>query len=123
MNTALRRYNVINEDSRLNFEGLRLEPNGRRVFIDNVAISIGLVEYQLLKFFISNPERAYSRAQLLEQVWNETADVDERTVDVRIRRLRKSLQSLNSYHYSRLIQTVRGVGYRFSNIHPISSLK
>ena len=83
-------------------------------------ISIGLVEYKLLNFFMNNPERVFSRAQLLDQVWHESVSVGERTVDVRVRRLRKALRTQNTRKYSRLIQTVRGKGYRFSTILPVS---
>jgi len=74
---------------------------------------MGPTEFKLLHFFMSHPERAYTRAQLLDHVWGTNVYVEERTVDVHIRRLRKVLQEGDSA-YSDLIQTVRGTGYRFS---------
>jgi two-component system phosphate regulon response regulator PhoB len=65
----------------------------------------------LLQFFMTHPERVYSRAQLIDLVWGDNVYVEERTVDVHVRRLR---QALEPYGYERLIQTVRGAGYRFS---------
>jgi two-component system phosphate regulon response regulator PhoB len=74
-------------------------------------IYIGPTEFKLLKFFMSHPERVYSRTQLLDLVWGRNVYIEERTVDVHIRRLRKAL---SVEHIEELIQTVRGVGYRFS---------
>ena len=75
---------------------------------------MGPTEFNLLHFFMSHPERAYTRGQLLDQVWGANVYVEERTVDVHIRRLRKALQQPQG-DYSELIQTVRGTGYRFSS--------
>jgi two-component system, OmpR family, phosphate regulon response regulator PhoB len=74
-------------------------------------VSLGPTEYRLLKFFMSHPDRVYSRAQLLDRVWGGNVYVEERTVDVHIRRLRKALEASGC---DRHIQTVRGAGYRFS---------
>ncbi|MDA9798697.1 winged helix-turn-helix domain-containing protein, partial [Luminiphilus sp.] len=74
---------------------------------------IGPTEFKLLYFFMTHPDRAFSRAQILDQIWGENVYVQERTVDVHIRRLRKLLKAENAA-YSDLIQTVRGTGYRFS---------
>jgi two-component system phosphate regulon response regulator PhoB len=74
---------------------------------------MGPTEFQLLHFFMAHPERAYTRSQLLDHVWGANVYVEERTVDVHIRRLRKVLQDVDEA-YSDLIQTVRGTGYRFS---------
>ena len=74
-------------------------------------MDISPTEFRLLHFFITHPERVYTRAQLLDQVWGQNVFVEERTVDVHIRRLRKTL---SPYGYDRFIQTVRSVGYRFS---------
>ncbi len=74
-------------------------------------IDMGPTEFKLLKFFMSHPERAYTRGQLLDQVWGANVYVEERTIDVHIRRLRKALAGRA---YDRFIQTVRGSGYRFS---------
>ena len=72
---------------------------------------MGPTEYRLLAFFMSHQERAYSRTQMLDQVWGGNVYVEDRTIDVHIRRLRKALEP---YGYERFIQTVRGTGYRFS---------
>ena len=76
-------------------------------------LDMGPTEFNLLQFFMAHPERAYTRNQLLDQVWGANVYVEERTVDVHIRRLRKAL-SAGASDYSGLIQTVRGTGYRFS---------
>ena len=81
--------------------------------LEDKRLEMGPTEFKLLYFFMSHPERAYSRAQLLDQVWGTNVYVEERTVDVHIRRLRKALQARNAA-YAELIQTVRGTGYRFS---------
>ncbi len=85
----------------------------RRITVDGEEVEMGPTEFNLLQFFMSHPERAYSRGQLLDQVWGANVYVEERTVDVHIRRLRKALQT-SGCDCSGLIQTVRGTGYRFS---------
>ena len=90
---------------------LRLDQGTHRVSINNNLLELAPMEYQLLLFFMTHPERVYSREQLIDRVWGTSVWVEERTIDVHIRRLRKSLES--SAH-DRLIQTVRGAGYRFS---------
>ena len=90
---------------------LSLNPVSHRVTCDREEISLGPTEYRLLKFLMTNPERVYSRGQLLDFVWGQNVYVEERTVDVHIRRLRKALEPTASDKY---VQTVRGVGYRFS---------
>lgn len=90
---------------------LRLDQGTHRVSINNNLLELAPLEYQLLLFFMTHPERVYSREQLIDRVWGTSVWVEERTIDVHIRRLRKSLES--SAH-DRLIQTVRGAGYRFS---------
>lgn len=107
----LRRASNHQAEAPLTARNLLMDRVARRLFIDNQAIDIGPTEYRLLEFFMSHAERAYSRAQLLDHVWGGNVYIDERTVDVHIRRLRKALEP--SGHDS-LIQTVRGVGYRFS---------
>ncbi len=92
---------------------LLLDAESRRVFVGETPVDMGPTEFNLLQFFMSHPERAYTRSQLLDQVWGANVYVEERTVDVHIRRLRKALQSVEE-DYSDLIQTVRGTGYRFS---------
>jgi two-component system phosphate regulon response regulator PhoB len=92
---------------------LVLELDSHRVTLGSKSLSLGPTEFKLLQFLMSHPERAYSRAQLLDRVWGSNVYVEERTVDVHIRRLRKVLQDVDAA-YSDLIQTVRGTGYRFS---------
>ena len=109
----LRRSRGASEGERLQVENLVLDGESRRIFIADQAVEMGPTEFNLLQFFMSHPERAYTRGQLLDQVWGANVYVEERTVDVHIRRLRKSLQT-DGEDYSNLIQTVRGTGYRFS---------
>ena len=92
-------------------KGLVLDPDTFRVTANDETVDISPTEFRLLHFFITHPERVYTRAQLLDQVWGQNVFVEERTVDVHIRRLRKTL---SPYGYDRFIQTVRSVGYRFS---------
>ncbi len=95
--------------------GLRLDPVTHRLWgaVDgnDVAIDLGPTEFRLLHFFMTHPERVHSRTQLLDQVWGDHVFVEERTVDVHIRRLRKALEPTG---HDRLVETVRGSGYRFS---------
>ena len=90
---------------------LKLDSGSHRVSVDDAEIALGPTEYRLLHFFMHHPDRVYSRAQLLDRIWGGTVYVEERTVDVHIRRLRKAL---TLYGYDKLVQTVRGAGYRFS---------
>lgn len=98
-------------DQLLEFGGLRLDMKSHRVMVDDERVDLGPTEFRLLHFFMKNPERAYSRGQLLDHVWGDTVYIEERTVDVHIRRLRKALEPSE---YDSLVQTVRGVGYRFA---------
>jgi two-component system, OmpR family, phosphate regulon response regulator PhoB len=91
--------------------GLRIDGPAHRVFANGQPVAMGPTEYRLLHFFMSHPERVYSRAQLLDQVWGGNVYVEERTVDVHIRRLRRTLEP---FQLDDLVQTVRGAGYRFS---------
>ena len=112
---ALLRRSAGGADSeRMQVAELVLDGESRRILIGDEPVSMGPTEFNLLQFFMSHPERAYSRGQLLDQVWGANVYVEERTVDVHIRRLRKALQ-LPQADYSDLIQTVRGTGYRFSS--------
>jgi two-component system phosphate regulon response regulator PhoB len=113
INALLRRLGSSEEDPAIQVEGLKLCPMSQRVYLDENPVSMGPTEFRLLKFFMTHQERAYSRGQLLDQVWGGNVYVEERTVDVHIRRLRKSL-SLDGIDYGYFIQTVRGTGYRFS---------
>ena len=107
----LRRAAPEPTDAVVGFAGLKLDNETFRVTADGQPVEISPTEFRLLHFFITHPERVYSRAQLLDQVWGQNVYVEERTIDVHIRRLRKTLEA---YGYDRFIQTVRSVGYRFS---------
>jgi two-component system, OmpR family, phosphate regulon response regulator PhoB len=89
-------------------EGLRLDPATHRVSAGNARIALSPSEFKLLHFLLTHPGRVYSRAQLLDQVWGDHVYIEERTVDVHIRRLRKALEPTG---HDRLIDTVRGAGY------------
>ena len=91
--------------------GLRIDGPAHRVFAGEEPVPIGPTEYRLLYFFMTHPERVYTRAQLLDHVWGGSVYVEERTVDVHIRRLRKTLEP---WRLDGMVQTVRGAGYRFS---------
>ncbi len=92
-------------------ENLKLDARSHRVSVNDTDVALGPTEYRLLGFFMRHPDRVFSRAQLLDRVWGGNAYVEERTVDVHIRRLRKALTPCG---YDKLIQTVRGAGYKFS---------
>jgi two-component system, OmpR family, phosphate regulon response regulator PhoB len=89
-------------------EGLRLDPGTRRVTTQGTRVELSPSEFRLLHFLMTHPGRVYSRAQLLDQVWGDHVFIEERTVDVHIRRLRKALEPSG---HDRLIDTVRGSGY------------
>jgi two-component system phosphate regulon response regulator PhoB len=108
-----RRAPQMTEDA-VEMEGLRLDPVTHRVTASGAALALGPTEFRLLHFFMTHPERVHSRTQLLDQVWGDHVFVEERTVDVHIRRLRSVLEKTG---HQRLIQTVRGSGYRCS-MHP-----
>jgi two-component system phosphate regulon response regulator PhoB len=109
----LRRTGGSSDAEKIQVAELLLDGESKRIFIADQPLDMGPTEFNLLQFFMTHPERAYTRGQLLDQVWGANVYVEERTVDVHIRRLRKALQS-PSGDYSNLIQTVRGTGYRFS---------
>src|SRR5579864_303792 len=111
VNAVLRRAGTTDETETLRFEALTLDRAAHRVMVGERTITLGPTEYRLLEFFITHPERVYSREQLLDRVWGGNVYVEERTIDVHIRRLRKALED---FGYDRLVQTVRGSGYRFS---------
>jgi two-component system phosphate regulon response regulator PhoB len=111
INAVLRRSGAELEDQPLEFDGLSLDPVGHRVRVNGDPLNLAPTEFRLLHFFMSHPDRVYSREQLLDRVWGRGVFVEERTVDVHIRRLRKAL---NRRGHDRFIQTVRGAGYRFS---------
>ncbi|HEX7326475.1 MAG TPA: phosphate regulon transcriptional regulator PhoB [Rhodanobacteraceae bacterium] len=109
---VLRRSQGDDGTGSLEIGTLRIDRPAHRVYADTSQVEIGPTEYRLLHFFMSNPERVYSRAQLLDRVWGGSVYVEERTVDVHIRRLR---QILEPHGLGGWIQTVRGAGYRFSS--------
>ncbi|WP_405220018.1 phosphate regulon transcriptional regulator PhoB [Lentisalinibacter sediminis] len=111
INAVLRRSGVSGDEI-VSVGELELDVAGHRVSVGGAEIQLGPTEYRLLKFLMTHPERVYSRGQLLDRVWGANVYVEERTVDVHIRRLRKALSARNAEHY---IQTVRGAGYRFSS--------
>ncbi|HQQ63415.1 MAG TPA: phosphate regulon transcriptional regulator PhoB [Pseudomonadales bacterium] len=108
---VLRRTVAGDDEEPLVVGKLVMDRVARRVLDNGVALDLGPTEYRLLEFFMLHPERAYTRAQLLDHVWGGNVYIDERTVDVHIRRLRKALEP---GAHDGLIQTVRGTGYRFS---------
>ena len=108
---VLRRASSVAAEKAIEVEGLCLDPVSHRISADDYPVDMGPTEYRLLEFFMSHQERAYSRTQLLDQVWGANVYVEDRTIDVHIRRLRKALAP---FDYDRFIQTVRGTGYRFS---------
>jgi two-component system phosphate regulon response regulator PhoB len=108
---VLRRGNIDFEGKGLTAGKLILERSAKKVSIAGEEITLGPIEFRLLEFFMLHPDRVYSREQLLDRVWGGNVYVEDRTVDVHIRRLRKSISTLN---HDAMIQTVRGAGYRFS---------
>ncbi len=108
---VMRRTRGDEEDGSVALGGLRIDGAAHRVYAGDTPIHIGPTEYRLLHFFMTHPERVYSRTQLLDHVWGGNVYVEERTVDVHIRRLRKTLEP---HALDGLVQTVRGAGYRFS---------
>lgn len=108
---VMRRVTPTSKEEPIEFNGLILEPVSHRVTSNDEPIDMGPTEFKLLHFFMTHPERVYSREQLLDNVWGTNVYVEDRTVDVHIRRLRKAI-SANGH--DSMIQTVRGSGYRFS---------
>jgi two-component system phosphate regulon response regulator PhoB len=111
INAVLRRTGGPSADDSIEVGGLTMDRAAHRVSVNGVDVQLGPTEYRMLEFFMLNPERVYTRAQLLDRVWGGNVYVEERTIDVHIRRLRKALEDAAMDH---LIQTVRGSGYRFS---------
>ncbi len=108
---VMRRHIPTLSEDRVSAGGLELSPDSHRVKANGQSVELGPTEFRLLHFFMTHAERVYSRTQLLDQVWGTQVFVEERTVDVHIRRLRASLEVTG---LDGLIQTVRGSGYRFS---------
>lgn len=112
LKAVLRRTDANDVQDPIQVENLVLDSSSHLVTISDHAINMGPTEYRLLEFFLTHQDRVYSRGQLLDHVWGGNVYVEERTVDVHIRRLRKALSVED---HDRFIQTVRGAGYRFSN--------
>jgi len=108
---VLRRTSPTASGEAIEAGALKLDPVSHRVIVGEQTVSLGPTEYRLLQFFMEHPERVYARSQLLDRVWGGNVYVEERTVDVHIRRLRKALEPFGC---DSLVQTVRGSGYRFS---------
>ena len=108
---VLRRRAPETTEDAVEIGGLRLDPATHRLAADGQPVNLGPTEFRLLHFLMTHPERVHSRAQLLDQVWGDHVFVEERTVDVHIRRLRSALEPSK---HDGLVQTVRGSGYRFS---------
>ncbi len=108
---VMRRSGKLNESGQISVDSIVLDPEQHRLSIDGKTLEISPTEFKLMQFFMSNPDKVYSRTHLLDQVWGRSVYIEERTVDVHIRRLRKILAE---YGREDLIQTVRGFGYRFS---------
>ena len=108
---ATLRRGASGDDDVIGFADLKLDSAGHEVRLGDKEIALGPTEYRLLEFFMQHPDRVYSRSQLLDRVWGGNVYIEERTVDVHIRRLRKALTPNG---YDKMIRTVRGAGYRFS---------
>lgn len=109
INALLRRKAPERAKSLLRAGAVTLDPESRRVSIGENEVEIGNSEFRLLKFLMANPDRVFSRSQLLDKVWSNQLDIEERTVDVHVLRLRKALKDQDG-----LIRTVRGMGYMLS---------
>jgi two-component system phosphate regulon response regulator PhoB len=110
--SILRRVSPLLAGDMLECGGLALDPVSHRVTSESEDVDLGPTEFRLLHFFMSHRERVFTRGQLLDQVWGTNVYIEERTVDVHIRRLRKALEPTAK---DKLLQTVRGAGYRFSD--------
>ena len=108
---VLKRTAPAGDDRPIEIDGLRLDPVSHRVTGHGETIRIGPTEFRMLHHFMSHPERVFTRSQLLDRVWGRDAYIEERTVDVHIRRLRKTLAG---HGFDRFVQTMHGTGYRFS---------
>lgn len=108
---VIRRASPTSNEEPVEFDGLSLDPVSHRVMVQEEPLDIGPTEFKLLHFFMTHSERVYSRERILDNVWGTNVYVEDRTVDVHIRRLRKAI---SKYGHDNMIQTVRGSGYRFS---------
>lgn len=109
--TVLRRGPLVTPEGIIQIKDLFVNVNTHQVTIHSELIELSPIEYKLLYFFVTHQDRVYNREQLLTQVWGGASDIDDRTVDVQIRRLRSRLKS---HGYDKCIKTVRGSGYQFS---------
>ena len=98
-------------DTAVEVGGLVLDPGTRRVSREGVEVKLGPTEFRLLHFFMTHPERVHSRSQLLDRVWGDHVFIEERTIDVHVKRLREALEKVSC---ARMIETVRGAGYRLT---------
>lgn len=108
---VLRRTSSLHDENMIEIEGLKLDPVSHRILANGESVEMGPTEFRLLAFFMTHTERAYTRSQVLDHVWGGNVYVEDRTIDVHIRRLRKALEP---FGFDRFVQTVRGTGYRFS---------
>ena len=115
---VLRRRAPEAADDVVEIDGLRLDSATHRVTANDAEVVLGPTEFRLLHYLLTHSERVHSRSQLLDQVWGDHVFVEDRTVDVHIRRLRKALESVNK---DGLVQTVRGSGYRLSAGQTVSA--
>jgi len=111
---VLRRSGKIHDLTQIKFQDISLNTEQHSVLIGDKEVDISPTEFRLLKFFLTHPNKVYTRSQLLDQVWGRSTYIEERTVDVHIRRLRKILAT---YQRENWLQTVRGFGYRFTEKH------
>jgi len=111
---VLRRSGKIHDLTQIKFQDISLNTEQHSVLIGDKEVEISPTEFRLLKFFLTHPNKVYTRSQLLDQVWGRSTYIEERTVDVHIRRLRKILAT---YQRENWLQTVRGFGYRFTEKH------
>lgn len=110
LKAVIRRVTPTALEDVIDVQGLKLNPVSHRVTANDQPLDMGPTEFKMLHFFMTHQERVYSREQLLNNVWGTNVYVEDRTVDVHIRRLRKALEDAG---HDKLIQTVRGAGYRF----------
>ncbi len=108
----LRRLSSTDDMQTIDFKGIKLNLATNQLFLDEHKVHIGSAEFNLIKFFMTHKNKVYSRAQLLDFVWGQGVYLEERTVDVHMLRLRKILKPYKKHEY---IQTVRGIGYMFTD--------